>query len=48
MIKEIGNEMKSFVNDLKKNISNKEELKKVLERTESLFDEIFKELNKYV
>ena len=32
MIKEIGNEMKSFVNDLKKNISNKEELKKVLER----------------
>ena len=48
MIKEIGNEMKSFVNDLKKNISNKEELKNVLERTETFFDEIFKELNKYV
>ena len=30
MIKEIGNEMKRFVNDLKNNISNKEELKKVL------------------
>ena len=48
MIKEIGNEMKSFVKYLKNNISNKEELKKVLERTEILFDEIFKELNKYV
>ena len=48
MIKEIGNEMKSFVKDLKKNISNKEELKTVLERTETLFDSIFNELNKYV
>ena len=48
MIKEIGNEMKSFVKDLKNNISNKEELKNVLERTETFFDEIFKELNKYV
>ena len=48
MIEEISNEMKSFVRDLKNNISNKEELKNVLERTESFFDEIFKELNKYV
>lgn len=48
MIKEICDEMKKFVNDLEKNISNKEELKNVLERTETFFDKIFKELNKYV
>lgn len=48
MIKEIGNEMKSFVNDIKKNVKDKEELKYLLDRTETMFDGIFKELNKYV
>ena len=47
MIKEIGNEMKSFVKDLKENIKNKEELNFLLNRTERLFDSIFRELNKY-
>ena len=48
MIKEIGNEMKNFVKDIKKNITDKEELKYLLDRTETLFDVIFRELNKYV
>ena len=48
MIKEIGNEMKSFVNDLKKSITDKDELKFLLDRTEAMFDGIFRELNKYV
>ena len=47
MIKEIGNEMKSYINDLKDNIKNKEELNYLLDRTEKLFDSIFNELNKY-
>jgi chromosome segregation ATPase len=47
MIKEIGNEMKKYVSDLEKNISNKEELEYLLKRTEKLFDSIFDELNKY-
>ena len=48
MIKNIGKEMKSFIRDLKENIKDPEELKYLLNRTESMFDSIFEEIEKYI
>ena len=48
MVKNICNEMKSFIRDLKENIKDPEELKYLLNRTESMFDSIFEEIEKYI
>ena len=48
MVKNIGKEMKSFIRDLKENIKDPEELKYLLNRTESMFDSIFEEIEKYI
>ena len=44
MIKDLSNEMKDFVKDLKDNIKNPEELKYLLERTEKFFDIVIREV----
>lgn len=48
MIEKIGNEMKGFIKDLKENIKEPKELNYILDRSEALFDNILKEINKYV
>ena len=44
MIKELSNEMHQFVQDIKENIRNPEDLNYLLKRTEKFFDVVFKEI----
>ena len=48
MIKELSNEMHQFLNDIKENIKNPEDLKYLLGRTEKLFDIVLKEVEEIV
>ena len=44
MVKELSDEMKSFLKDIKENIKNPEDLDYVLLRTEKLFDVVLKQV----
>lgn len=44
MIKDLGNEMRQFVKDIKKNIKNPEEQDYLLKRSEKLFNKVFEEV----
>lgn len=46
MFEELSREMKQFVKDLEDNIENPKDLKYILKRSETLFDVVFKEINK--
>ena len=44
MIKELSDEMHNFIQDVKNNIKNPEDLSYILKRTEKFFDIVFKEM----
>ena len=44
MIKELNNEMKQFLKDIKENIKNPEDLRYITERTGKFFDVVLKEV----
>ncbi len=46
MFEELSKEMKQFIKDLEDNIENPKDLKYILKRSETLFDIVFKEINK--
>jgi len=48
MIKELSNEMHQFLNDIKENIKDPEDLKYLLKRTEKFFDIVLKEVEEIV